>query len=377
MNARITDRKVLESLRPLEAMAYLRSSGWTLAGYFQDSATVWRRDSQQVLLPQDASFADFALRMAEILETLAVVEQRSQLEILRDLATAASDVMRLRVVSPVAEDGSLGLEEGVILVESAKDLVLSAARAAIHPRAFFRSRLPGAAEDYMRNVRLGQTEVGSYVVTVVCPVSPELKPAAVASPQDVDEPYDRRVTRTLAGALQKSVTAAREAALKQDMEPFTSAVREGVSANLCAALVRIGEGMEEGHIEVDFSWARSRSKPQIATSRILVMHESIPVMREAARVLRATYSDDDFELIGPVVRLESPNAAGGGNVIVYAEVDTTMRKVLFHLEGPNYDEAVRGHKEGLEISCRGKLEKQGRYFTLRDVRDFEVQVEEA
>jgi hypothetical protein len=374
MNARITDRKVFESLRPLDVLAYLRSSGWTLLGYFADSATVWNRDGHQVLLPQDGSLADFARRMAEILDTLAEVEQRSQLEIVRDLATATSDVVRLRVVSPVSEDGSVGLEEGVALVESAKDLILSAARAAVSPRAFFRSRLPGLADDYMRSVRLGQTELGSYVVTVVCPVSPELRPAVPASLQNVDEPYDRRVTRTLAGALQRSVTAAREAALKQDMEPFTSAVREGVSANLCAALVKIGEGMEEGHIEVSFAWARSRTKPQVVSSRIVVAHESIPVMREAARVLRATYSDDDFELNGPVVRLESPNAAGGGNVVVFAEVDT-MRKVLFHLEGPNYEEAVRAHQEGLEISCRGKLEKQGRYFTLRDVRDFAVQVE--
>src|SRR5258706_1763148 len=113
MNVRITDRKAFESLRPLDVVAYLRSAGWILAGYFAESATIWQRNGKQVLLPQDVSFADFARRMAEILDTLAEVEQRSQLEIVRDLATATSDVIRLRVVSPVSEDGSLGLEEGV------------------------------------------------------------------------------------------------------------------------------------------------------------------------------------------------------------------------------------------------------------------------
>jgi hypothetical protein len=106
----------------------------------------------------------------------------------------------------------------------------------------------------------------------------------------------------------------------------------------------------------------------------VVPHDSIPVMREAARVLKETFSDDDFELVGPVVRLESQHVAGGGEVIVYAEVDT-MRKVLLHLEGPHYEEAVRAHEKGLEVRCRGRLEKAGRYFTLRDVRDFGVQVE--
>jgi len=170
------------------------------------------------------------------------------------------------------------------------------------------------------------------------------------------------------------VIAARDAGLTQNMEPFTSAVREGVSSNLCAALAEIGEGMEEGHIEVAFSWARSRSRPEVASSRIVVSHDSIPVMREAARILKETYSDNDFELSGPVIRLESPNVARGGDVIVYAEIDT-LRRVLLHLEGPNYERAVRAHKEGLEIRCRGRLEKEGRYFTLRDVRDFDTKMD--
>ena len=78
MKARITDRKVFESLRPLDVVAYLRSEGWALAGYYAESATVWKRQAQQVLLPQDSSFADYPRRLAEILDTLAEVENRSK-----------------------------------------------------------------------------------------------------------------------------------------------------------------------------------------------------------------------------------------------------------------------------------------------------------
>ena len=371
MKALITDHKVFESLRPLDMAAYLRSEGWALVGYMGDTATVWKRQAQQILLPRDSTFADYARRVAEILDTLAETENRSQLEIVRDLATASSDVVRVRVSSALATDGSLALEEGVTLFENAKVILLSAARAAVAPRAYFRSRLPGPADEYMRKVRLGQTEHGSYVVTLVCPASPELQPANPGLLPAVEEPYDRRVTRTLAGALQKSALAAREAGLKQDMEPFTSAVREGVSSNLCNALAEIGGGMEEGQIEVSFSWSRSRTRPLVPSSRIIIPHDAIPVMREAARVLKETYRDDDFELIGPVVRMDSPDATTGGDVLVYAEVDT-LRRVKVHLEGPDYSQAVQAHRQGLEVRCRGKLEKEGRYFTLKNVKEFRL-----
>jgi hypothetical protein len=372
VNARIIDHQALESLRTLELAAYLRSCGWTLAGYWnKDAATVWKHPThptRPILLPKDSLFADYARRIAEILDTLSEVEQRSQLQIIRDLGTAASDVIRLRVCTSVATDGSLGLEEGVTLIESAKDLILSAARAAVSPRAYYRSRLPGPADEYMKKVRLGQTEHGSYVVNVVCPATPELQPANTTDALNVEEPFDRRVTRTLASALEKTTQAANAAALLGDMEPFTASVRDGVSANLCAALAGIGERIEDGRIEVSFSWARSRRPPD-APSRVVVSHDTFPVMREAARVLRETYADDDFELIGPVIRLESNDATTGGDVLVYAEIDT-LRKIRVHLDGADYQKAVRAHEQGQEIHCRGRLEKEGRYHTLRHIRDF-------
>jgi hypothetical protein len=371
MNARITDRKALESLRPPEVAAYLRSAGWALVGRFAETATVWRLGQEQVLLPNTADFGDYARRVAELVETVSQFESRSQLEVYRDLSTAAADVVRVRVCSAVALDGSVVLEEGVRLVECAKDMVLSAARAAIAPKAYFRSRLPLVAEDYMRKVRLGQTEHGSYVVTVVCPVSPELHQHDQSLATMLDEPYDRKVTRVLAGALSRSAEAATQAALTGNLEPFSSAVSNGVSANLCAALAEIGKGLEDGQIEVSFSWSRTRTRPDVPSSKIVVPHDSLPVMREAARILRETYTEDDFELVGPVLRLESPSAAQGGTVIVLGEVDTP-RRIIVRLDGPNYREAVRAHQEGLIVRCRGRLEKEGRYFSLSEIRHFSI-----
>jgi hypothetical protein len=224
----------------------------------------------------------------------------------------------------------------------------------------------------MRKVRLGQTEQGSYVVTLVCPVSPELQ-LLDATIDPLGEPYDRRVTPILAGALQKTAWAAQEAGLKQDLAPFTDAIQDGVSSNLCKALAEIGSGLEEGEIEVSFSWSRSRRRrPNVPTSRIVISTDAIPVIREAARVLRETYSDDDFELSGPVVRLDSADVATGGDVLIFTEVDT-WRRVKVHLEGPDYAAAVDAHQKGLEVRCNGRLEKEGRYFTLKNVRSFGVQ----
>ena len=51
-------------------------------------------------------------------------------------------------------------------MERARDLVLAAACAAITKRAYFATRKPTKATDYLSRVRMGQTERGSYVLTI-------------------------------------------------------------------------------------------------------------------------------------------------------------------------------------------------------------------
>ena len=105
---------------------------------------------------------------------LETVEDRSQLDILRDLYNSGFDVVRLAALSPNSEDGTVRIEDGVQLFERARDILLAAACATVRPQPVFHSRKPQQATEYMRKARLGQTEHGSYVLTLLSPVAPQL-----------------------------------------------------------------------------------------------------------------------------------------------------------------------------------------------------------
>ena len=96
---------------------------------------------------------------------------------LRDIQTTASDLIRVRAPSREAEDGTLPFEQAVTFVERSRDMLLAAACAAIDKRAFFAKRKPQQAIEYLGHVRMGQTEQGSFVLTILSAVSPELRPS--------------------------------------------------------------------------------------------------------------------------------------------------------------------------------------------------------
>lgn len=382
MKVSVRDAATLQTVRPLEVAAYLRASGWQQEADLNGSAGVWTKlglDQQvhDLTLPLRQDFADFATRMAEVLRTLADVEKRSELEILRDLATIAADLIRVRALGVTADDGTLPLEEAVKFVEHSRNLLLAAACAAIEKKAFYAKRKPDQAMDYLARVRMGQTEWGSYVLTILSPVPPELHQSDMLPLQFEEvEPFERKVTRTLVNALTAMSTAAARAITSGDMEPFMAAVPSGLSANLCEAIVGAAAVSSGGGIDIEVSWSRARPTKEIgAPPRIRVGKDYVSVIEEAARLFRQTASIEDFELEGLVVRLNRGPTAANGDVTILAYVDGHWRNVVVELGDASYSKAVQAHDQRIAVTCVGDLAKEGRNFRLLNPRHFELRIE--
>ena len=249
--------------------------------------------------------------MGDTLRTLEVVEDRSQLEILNDLLATSADIMRFRITYAEATDGTIPIEEGAQIVQRARDMVMAGACAAIEKRAVFQTRKPNQAVEYLKKVRMGQTERGSYVVTVISRVAPVLRLGESDCLFEVEQPFERQVTATLARAVAAAKRAASSAAATGDFENFRTGVSVGISANLCDAIRGLASGGEADRgVEVTFSWSRSRPiEPSTVEDRVAFSPDSMPVIEEAARLFRETTPREDFELRGPVVKLE--RAEGG------------------------------------------------------------------
>src|SRR5207253_123349 len=141
------------------------------------AATLFRHPDlgdAEVLLPLRRDLGDYTLRMADVIQALAVVEGRPHFEVLNELSGPPSDVLRLRVSAPDATLGNLPLDEGLQLLRGGRDMLLSAACSVIRPQAFHPEMSLKQPNDFIKRCRLGQTERGSFVATIITPVPPSL-----------------------------------------------------------------------------------------------------------------------------------------------------------------------------------------------------------
>jgi len=291
----------------------------------------------------------------------------------QDLLTTGSDLIRVRAAGRDAESGSLPLEQAVAFVERSRDMVLAAACAAITKRPYFATRKPTRATEYLSRVRMGQTERGSYVLTILSPVAPELV-AECQLPLDLEmpEPYERQVTRTLAEALAAMAQAARQAASSGGLAAFEQAVTQGVSANLCDAVAGLSAVSTADGLDIRIAWSRTRPTASTVPSRIVLGSDSIPLIQEAARLFKDTAPVEDVEIQGFVTRLARGPQEPSGEVTLEGFVDGQLRRVAVELGEGVYTQAVQAHEQRQRVACGGDLVKERGGFRLQQPRHFRV-----
>ncbi|WP_238360906.1 hypothetical protein [Iningainema tapete] len=98
MKVTIRDCQILKTIEPEVLQVHLQERGWHESGRIYDNAgAIWRlkKDSSnelEILLPLQQNLGDYAARVSDILKTLEIVENRSQIEILSEFITNAPNI---------------------------------------------------------------------------------------------------------------------------------------------------------------------------------------------------------------------------------------------------------------------------------------------
>ncbi|KAI1698529.1 hypothetical protein Ddc_19046 [Ditylenchus destructor] len=131
-----------------------------------------RRQQCRGRAPGRESLKDFEQRISDALNSIAEQEQRPVSEVLVDVRRAFADLIAVRVIHDDTSEGTIPINDGVLLVARARDMLKSAALALYAKRRQFSGHPTDEAKAYLDSLLLGQTEVGSYVINVFAPIPP-------------------------------------------------------------------------------------------------------------------------------------------------------------------------------------------------------------
>lgn len=378
MKIRIEDTAALAALSWMDLKAYLDAAQWRREGTYAGKAAIYTKADPagqvwEILVPLRDDLADYASSMGFAIETLSQVEQRDEDAVYADLSTAGADVVRLRA-SEADGEGTIALGTGVAMYREAENLMLAAACAARDPRRSYHPRKIAEVRDYLDTVRLGQTERGSYVVTIRSPIAPALRKTGQPSLLSdlYDEPFPRAVTLKLVKAL-ASATVAISAAIDNDrFDAFEAAITDGVNANLCDALAQLAES--GGGLDVGISWARVRPAPNLPR-QFRFSRDMARVLESAAREFRLNEPKLDEKVEGFVIHLDRPPERGPGIATLRVLLDGRSRRLRAEFEPAEYSQVIKAHDDKVPVSLDGDIYPSGQRWELRNPRNLRLLTE--
>jgi hypothetical protein len=368
-----------QSPSPAELAAYLRQDRWVLV-HTDASWALYRKElageAVELEVPQLAAAPDYGRAVALLLEDLARLKGRRASEVLRDVRASAVDIVRLAIDGPATRDGRIPVEAGRRVFQGARDLFLSAACAVLDPRAVLAKRKPEEAMQLLSRARFGQTEVGSFVLTIECPLTPRLQATLPLDETDAEAPLERRTCLRLADALSAMEYATRASVASGRLDPFRERTGDGLSANLCDAVAEILEAASADTLKASFSFASMRPLARPVPRGVVLSSDMGPVLREASARMREEATYPGTEVMGTVVRLDSSDPTEGGVAVLRVDVEGRVRSVRVKLAQADYQQAILAHGDRALIRCTGELAREGATWVLRQPREFGVSPEQ-
>ena len=221
-----------------------------------------------------------------------------------------------------------------------------------------------------RSCFAGQTEIGSYVFKVICPLNMGSEEASSAD----QEPIVRQATRLLMTATSELVASIEQDTTDEFLHRDRAEPR--VSWNLCDALMRMRPG-DGGKLIMSASWAPSVKAPD-APSRVTIPSDYFPELERVGRALRPNSSPTlPQQLIGTVESLDGSVGDDGrrtGDVVLsILQEDGEAVRARAELNPEQYATAVKAHMQGVGyVWVRGVLRTGTRMGRVERLTEFRV-----
>ncbi len=381
MRVSIRDTDALRAVSPMALSAYARNEGWAKTDDYGEHSDVYTADGwPEVIIPRTQRLGDYAEVVSRLIDIFAGTAETDELTLYRDLVTADRDVIRVRAAE--SDDGTVPVDDGLGMMQGMRDMLMAAACSLKEPRPFYhRAGSNQEASEFLRRVRLGQTEQGSFAITLLTPaIAPPMQPAHDELGQPVfdlglpiPDPIERQVTRRLAHALDKARHATERTA-GGDPDAFFNVVEDGVSANLCSALGILVKSFAV--LDIGLVWARTYPvQPRRARDVVSFAQGDAAILQQAAQSLRQRSergSRPDARLFGFVRRLRRDQQETDGTVTLRAHIDNQVRSVIAELSQTDYERAIGAHKGKAAVIAEGDLERIGQRWHLLNPRISQV-----
>lgn len=363
----------LRSIAPASLETLFSDLGWVRHGGVPGLSNQWIYSDGQheysAVVPLEPSFDDYPGQVWASIERLALTYPHSLESLMVDLVIPGLDEITSRKDAPTLR-GSIQWKAAEDQIIGFRQTLTAAAKATEARERHFGVTHRKMGQDFLNQLRMGQTRVGSFVVTALSPIG-------VIPTVDQGQTYDnhlgatgRTVLETLAVSLNTLLNASDDYLTTGFVELFDEAIPSGVSLDLINGVRKnLGDATAS---ETTISWSPRIDSPQSAgDSKIIFESRHAPALKVASKRLRELDAQKHVNIVGMVTALERAKPGEPGEIVVDVIDGSEANTVRVTLDN-EYNEAVDYHKSGYLVRIIGVQERENTKYRITSVSELRL-----
>lgn len=371
-----------DQINPHAVVKYLLDTGWLQYKTKKTYIKIFQRNTRngdfyQVTIPIDKTLSDYKEAMFEAIEQISLFEGQSTEQLMLYLLNPNTDILKIRLQKKNIETGSILFDDAINLFENAKKLIAATAQDVLHPKQIHQGRQEEAVSQFISNCKFGQTEIGSYVISVVCPFA-ELDDSAKYKQLSFfsdEEQCANSLTRKVTNRIMSNISTIKDNIDNGDMNKLISEEGDIISANFYEALTGMNIAEQDTSIEFIAKWSPVVKTNCYIHDKIVLTHDYYQPITNVIEKLKEninTYT----KIVGRIKRLESiPDASkrtNGKVTIVYLDENGYKQTVSIQLNRDDYIKAIEAHESGSHVEVIGEIENSGKRVNSMSVESFSI-----
>ncbi|MDE7389443.1 MAG: hypothetical protein K2M82_00645, partial [Lachnospiraceae bacterium] len=354
--------ELTEKLNPFSVSRYLEDSGWVLFPRRRTDIRYYQIEKKdnffQVVVPLNKDIHDYKTTMYKTIEDVAFVEEKSVEQLFLYLLNPNSDILKIRLDKKNIETGNIALDDAVKLYNNAKHLLAATAQDILRPQKQHYGRIDESIMSFLNNCKFGQTEIGSYVISVICPFTEladcnQCKQLSIfTDEEDCANSLTRKVTSRIMdniGFIKSSIDSGSHKQLAKQNDII-------ISSNFYEALVGLNLESEQANLEFNAEWAHSVKGGRSSINRVLLTQDYCKPIKEIIHEMKEE-TNKAITIVGRVKELSSSpdleKRVSGKIKIVYLDEFNKSKTATLSLEKSDYDKAIEAHSRGVYVQVIG------------------------
>lgn len=237
---------------------YLNMNNWhEVETLFNDKVRqfVTPNDDDAILIPMSKEFRDYYRVMLDSISTIANIENDTIKGLMNKLINPAADILKWRISDDETSLGVIPFSSMSNNIDYIKDLLSSACLDILSPSIFHKKVATKDVQEQMAMYKFGQTEIGSYILNIVCPLG--YYQYQLFEPQVEDLPLSRRINLNIIN----NISVIQDSIIEHN-SMFKDTVAEGkLSVNFLNALLDLYEENKDADFTISAKWDSSVPNP--------------------------------------------------------------------------------------------------------------------